>query len=301
MRAAASKWIVAIAVIVILAAAGTYVYFSRHVKPEIQPAPVEVPKTSEKTGPVISVIGTSVQGRDIKAYAYGTGDTHLMFVGGVHGGYEWNSVVLAYMFMDYLNVHPGLIPKNLMVTVIPDANPDGVFKVTGKEDPITTADIPAKVNTVPGRLNADNVDLNRNFDCKWQPKSTWQNKTESAGTAPFSEPEAAAIRDFVAKDKPVAGIFWHSQSGNVYASRCLEGTLPETLMLMNTYAHAAGYGAVEKFTAYETTGDAEGWMASINIPAITVEMTTHASPEWEKNLAGIKAVLHYYSSKQATP
>jgi hypothetical protein len=41
----------------------------------------------------------------------------------------------------------------------------------------------------------NDVDLNRNFDCKWQPTSTWRSTSVSAGTQPFSEPEAAAIRD----------------------------------------------------------------------------------------------------------
>jgi hypothetical protein len=63
---------------------------------------------------------------------------------------------------------------------------------------------------------------------------------------------------------------------------------------MNTYAKAAGYPAVDTFDSYEITGDAEGWLASINIPAITVELKTHESVEWEKNLAGIKALFKYY-------
>ena len=36
------------------------------------------------------VIGSSVQGRKIESYTYGGGAKHLVFVGGIHGGYEWN-------------------------------------------------------------------------------------------------------------------------------------------------------------------------------------------------------------------
>ena len=60
------------------------------------------------------IIGRSVEGRVIDAYVYGSGPTHLMFVGGIHGGYEWNSVLLAYQFMDYLKANPNVIPKNLI-------------------------------------------------------------------------------------------------------------------------------------------------------------------------------------------
>jgi hypothetical protein len=175
------------------------------------------------------------------------------------------------------------------------ANPDGVFDVVGVEGRFSIDDAPDAVSSSgTRRFNANNVDLNRNFDCKWKPESQWRGSTVSAGTSPFSEPEAAALRDFVLENKPVAVVFWHSQSNAVYASECTAGILPETLALMNTYANAAGYSAVEKFDTYEVTGDAEGWLASINIPAITVELKTHETIEWDKNLAGIKALFSSY-------
>ena len=241
-------------------------------------------------------IGKSVEGRDIEAYTYGNGDTHLIFVGGIHGGYEWNSVLLSYQFMDYLRENPTIIPANLTVAVIPSANPDGLYKVIGKEGRFTISDIPTKEQALgTGRFNANGVDLNRNFDCKWKPESTWQNKVVSAGSSAFSEPEAAAIRGFVLKYNPVAAIFWHSKANAVYASECKAGILPRTLDIMNVYAKASGYRAVKLFDEYEISGDAEGWLASINIPAITVELKTHETIEWEQNLAGIKALFNYYA------
>jgi predicted deacylase len=247
------------------------------------------------------VIGSSVQGRDIGSYTYlsadeadGIGQSHLVFIGGVHGGYEYNSVLLAYEFVDYLKENPEIIPHNVTVTIIPNANPDGVYKVVGKEGRFALADVPKGIETSLGRFNANNVDLNRNFDCKWQPESTWRGNSVSAGTAPFSEPEAIAIRNFVEEQKPSAVIFWHSQANTVYASECENGILAETLDIMNAYADAADYQKVESFDAYEITGDAEGWLASIGIPAITVELQTHETIEWERNLAGVKALFKYY-------
>ena len=95
-------------------------------------------------------------------------------------------------------------------------------------------------------------------------------------------------------NNPTAVVFWHSAAGNVYGSECEAGPLPETLAIMNIYAEAAGYGAVPAFTSYPITGDAEGWLASIDIPAITVELTTHETIELEKNIAGVDALLDYY-------
>ena len=275
-------------IILVILGVGSYLIFYKS-----KPA-TPLPEKLEELTTVRSIIGTSVEGRDIEAYTYGNGQTHLTFVGGIHGGYEWNSVVLAYKFIDYLDQNPNIIPENIVVTVIPSLNPDGVYKIIGKEGRFTSLDVPAGKSTVPGRFNANEVDLNRNFDCKWQPKSKWRDTIVNAGKEAFSEPEAKALRDFILKDKPTAVLFWHSQSGAVYASECEKGILPETISIMNIFSRASGYRAITTFDAYETTGDAEGWLASIGIPTITVELTTHETIEWEKNLAGIKALFEYY-------
>ncbi|OHA89406.1 MAG: hypothetical protein A2653_02075 [Candidatus Zambryskibacteria bacterium RIFCSPHIGHO2_01_FULL_43_25] len=249
---------------------------------------------TENYAPLHKIVGLSVEGRQIESYTYGHGRTHLAFVGGIHGGYEWNSILLAYKFIDYLDANPGIIPANLTITVIPSANPDGVYKIVGKEERFIAADVPDDISSEPGRFNAHKVDLNRNFDCKWKPESTWRGNIVSGGSAPFSEPETRAIRDFVLKNNPVAVVFWHSQSNAVYASECEGGILKETLGIAEAYSRASGYPAVDSFDAYDITGDAEGWLASIGIPSITVELKTHETVEWERNLAGIKALFEYF-------
>jgi len=250
-------------------------------------APVVVPPTPEPVIEVIAtstetIIGTSVEGRSITAHTFGTGETNLLFVGGVHGGYEANSVRLADTMIGHLHANADLIPSNLTVHIIPVLNPDGYA-------------LPTTASDQNRRFNANGVDLNRNFDCKWAPESSWRGQTVSAGTAPFSEPEAAALRDYVLATSPEASIFWHSVANNVYASECENGILPDTLALMNVYADAGNYGKVPQFDAYPITGDVEGWLASIGIPAITVELETRNSIEWERNLAGTLAALALFS------
>src|SRR5690606_37783232 len=46
------------------------------------------------------VIGTSAEGNDITVYNYGQADTKVLFVGGIHGGYEWNTSLVAFQLMD---------------------------------------------------------------------------------------------------------------------------------------------------------------------------------------------------------
>ncbi len=287
------KLIAVIIIIFALLGVRFFVYWNAYRIPIIAPT-----ASLQDIGLVHEVIGQSVQMRNIDAYTYGNGPTHLLFVGGIHGGYEWNSVLLAYMFMDYLELNPDAIPANVTITIIPSANPDGIFAVVGKQGRFMVAEVSTSTKVLEsGRFNARDVDINRNFDCKWQAKSIWRSKTVSAGSEAFSEPEARAIRDYVSKNKISAAIFWHSQSNAVYASQCEDGILPKTLDIMNVYSKAAGYPAVKTFDAYATTGAVDDWLASIGIPAITVELKTHDTIEWDKNLAGIKALFGYFAEK----
>ncbi len=283
------------ALLAALVLAGLFFGLQRQwLKDEVVSPPQNATTTATSTAATstIEVIGYSVEGRMIEAYTFGNGSKRLLFVGGVHGGYEWNSVLLAYQAIAYLKTLD--LPDELTISVIPVLNPDGLAAV-GAEGEFAVADIAPNYSTGLGRFNANDVDLNRNFDCKWQPESMWRGQTVNAGTGAFSEPEAAALRDFVlGAALPEAVVFWHSQANNVYASECKDGVLPETLVLMNTYATAAGYGAVPTFDAYEVTGDAEGWLASLGVPAVTVELKTRESTEWDQNKAAIDAVLANY-------
>ena len=241
-----------------------------------------------------TVIGKSVKGNDIVAYHYGTGSDELLFVGGVHGGYEWNTVLVAQELADYLAANPSVIPSNIKVTVIPVLNPDGLNKTVGTTTAsFTAADVPA--NTVSGRFNGNNVDLNRNFDCDWQSSGVWQNTKVSGGKSAFSEPESQAIKNYVAENKPTAVVAWYSAAGGVYASSCHNGVSKETDAITKAYATASGYPGFNSFDFYETTGDMLNWFAKNNVPAISILLTDHTNTEWTKNKAGIDALLKYYS------
>ena len=239
-----------------------------------------------------SVIGTSAGGHEIVAYHYGTGDTKLLFMGGIHGGYEWNTSLVAYSLMDYLDENPDAVPENVRVTVIPVMNPDGLQEVAGMTGRFSASDVSG--DTVSGRFNANGVDLNRNFDCDWQPTGVWQDREVNAGSAVFSEPEAQAFRDFVNAEDPDGVVVWYSAAGGVFASNCHSGVLDGTRTIMNLYSQASGYPAFEEFDYYEITGDAVNWLAKKGIPAISVLLTDHENTEWSKNRSGIEALLDHY-------
>ncbi len=299
---------ITIAVLVIALIVGLYFLLSNITKTstvENEPTPSETdvadivtdtPDTADDTEEEVmnedeTVIGSSFSEHAITAYHYGSGSDEVLFIGGIHGGYSWNTNLVAYELMDYLEDNPSVIPDNVKVTVIPTLNPDGLEAVVGTTGRFSASDVPAsEAETIPGRFNGRNVDLNRNFDCEWQSDAVWQSRSVSGGSAPFSEPEAQAVRDYI-ENNIVAAVVWYSAAGGVYASTCHNGIAPETTSLMNTFANASGYSAHDSFDYYEITGDMVNWMAGEGIPAISVLLTTHKDVEWSKNKAGIDAVL----------
>jgi len=243
-----------------------------------------------------TVIGTSVEGRDIQAYHFGSGETELLFVAGIHGGYQWNTSLLAYELIDYFEDNDETIPDGVAVSIIPTLNPDGLVEVAGTAGDFSASAVTATLEeTIPARFNANGVDLNRNFACNWQSEGQWQTRQVDAGDAAFSEPESQALRDYISANRPTVAVVYYSAAGAVYSSSCNDGVLAESTELMNTYATASDYEAAGEFTAYPITGDAVNWMAKQGIPAISVLLSNHQDAEFEMNLEGIEETLERYA------
>jgi hypothetical protein len=147
-------------------------------------------------------------------------------------------------------------------------------------------------DTVPGRFNANNVDLNRNWNCQWQPTAVWRDVEVSGGPRPFSEPENIALRDFILPKDPAIVVFWHSAANGVFAAGCPDTHAP-SLALANIYGQGANYPVYERFTSYEITGDAGDWLTTQNIPSISIELQNHQSLDLSQNLRGVQATLDH--------
>ena len=254
------------------------------------------PQASATPSPTQEVqsIGLSAGGRPLLAHRLGMGDIHIAVVGGIHGGYEWNSILLALRMLDYFRDNSSAIPAAITLHIVPNANPDGLFAVSGREGAFEPADIYA--DTVPGRFNGNGVDLNRNWDCRWSPTALWRDQLVTAGTSPFSEPENRALRDYLLENRPEVVIFLHSAAGAVYVSGCPDPHPPsEELALV--YGRAADYPVYPLFDHYLITGDAGDWLTTQGIPSFTVELVTHEDLEYEKNMAGIVALMNFVTAQ----
>jgi g-D-glutamyl-meso-diaminopimelate peptidase len=243
------------------------------------------------------VLGKSVDGRNIMAYTFGNGPENLVLIAGVHGGYSWNTTLLANDLMKYLQNNIKSIPSNVKITVIPLVNPDGLSKVVASTTSFVAADVNNSNSTqIAARYNSNKVDLNRNFDCDWKKSGKWQTTTVSGGTKAFSEPESQAVQKYINENDVTAAIVWYSAAGGVYSSSCGGSVTSETAELNKTFATAAGYKSYASFDSYETSGDLVNWLAKSKIPAISVLLTNHQDTDYDMNLKGLSAVLDRLSN-----
>ena len=135
------------------------------------------------------VIGHSVQGRAILATALGDPDAsrRLLVVGCIHGDESAGTAIAR-------RVESAAAPKQAMLWVIEDLNPDGVAAGT--------------------RQNADGVDLNRNFPWRWRPLGH-RGDLQYSGPRPLSEPESRIARTLILKLRPAVSIWFHQPLGLV--------------------------------------------------------------------------------------
>lgn len=244
--------------------------------------------TAPPPGPRGLEIGRSAFGLPLEVYTLGQGPKEVVFIGGIHGGFEANTILLAYEMVIFFTANPDLLPEQITLRVIPNANPDGLYKGSGKVGRFTLADIyPARYD---GRTNGRGVDLNRNWKCDWKAEAVWRNEIVGGGETPYSEPETAALHDYLLALQPEAVLFWHSAANGVYVPGCPE-TDEASLALAETFATATGYPLYTSFGYYDVTGDAGDSLAAAGIPALTVELSSLESLDWEQNLAGVKALL----------
>jgi hypothetical protein len=212
----------------------------------------------------------------------------VVVVGGIHGGYEWNSVLLAYRFLAYFGSYPEAVPENVRLHIIPTGNPDGIAAVTGQVGPFAATSISG--DTTIGRANGNGVDLNRNWGCDWSAEALWREVPVSGGTEPFSEPETRALRDYFSQAGIEVVIWLHSAAGQVIPAGCEDVTHRPSEVAAVLYGEAAGY-PIGAFTAYPISGDAGNWLAQQDIASFTVELSDHQNVEQDRNLRGLLSLL----------
>ncbi len=255
-------------------------------------AAVQVPDGTKIWLPVVmggvpngnaATIGKSVAGRALVVYQYGTGPRKKLILGGIHGGYEWNTIELVNQLMAHVAAHPELVPAGQTLYFLPALNPDGE----------------ARGHNIYGRANENNADINRNFNYDWKSDwyrvGCWDYLPITAGTGPFSEPEAAALRDFVLGSGIEALISYHSAAAEIYAGRPADD--PVSVNLALAMEQVSGYAYPPYYGTCELTGQLIDWASSRGIAALDVELTNHQDTDFAINERLLEAFLRWSPQK----
>ncbi len=221
------------------------------------------------------LVGRSVEGRPITARQFGSGERVILLLGGMHGGWEANTVALIDALIAHFETRPQDVLPGIRLVLVPVVNPDGLIR--GR--------------TPEGRFNVNGVDLNRNWGCDWSPEAVWRQMPVNPGPNALSEPESQALADFVRRLRPVVALFYHSAANGVYAGAC-NGDHGSAAMSA-VYGEATGYTHGEAFSAYAISGTAANWADGEGIASADVELETWTDSEFERNLRGIMAVQRW--------
>lgn len=186
----------------------------------------------------------------------------VLLVGGIHGD-EYSSVTAVFKWLERLEKNEG---GGFHWRVVPLLNPDGLLMPPNQSQ----------------RMNANGVDLNRNFPTpNWQTEAvdywvnrTRRNKRRYPGPEPLSEPESRWLANQIETYQPDAVISVHAPHGIVDfdGPRIPPDNLgPLELRLLGTYPGSMGrYIGVYK-----------------GIPLLTLELESALKLPEDEDMAGI--------------
>jgi serine/threonine protein kinase len=210
--------------------------------------------------------GASVKGEPLLWKRIGVGSKTLVIIGNIHGS-EINTGDLVQKLSEQVDWWMKAVGQEKQIYFFPRMNPDGV----GVND----------------YLNANGVDLNRNWQTSnWQSAATGnygKNMPGKGGSAPFSEPETNATKNFLLRlqassQTPLIVISYHSATapGVVQPSYTITSAGQvndrQATLLAKDIALWLNYQYIDRWTAYQITGELIHWCGEQGIVCVDIEL-----------------------------
>jgi protein MpaA len=224
-------------------------------------------------------LGYSVQNRPIEGVFFGTMSPETLdtlFIGVFHGdegisGALLERLIEAWTTDRFVDAPPDFARQPALI--VPVLNPDGL--------------------TVETRVNANGVDLNRNY-----PTPEWREENRDtpyySGPSPASEPETRLVAELIERYRPRKIITVHSP----YKVLNFDGPARP---LAEAMAARSGYAVVEDI-GYPTPGSFGTYAGKIRqIPVITLELPEDEPLDavWKDNAASLEVAARFSMTGQA--
>jgi protein MpaA len=209
------------------------------------------------------VFGHSVNGRPLTAYIFGSGPNTTLIFGAFHNN-EPASAAVVGMLRDYLAANPAEWDGRTIV-LVPVTNPDSQF--------------------VQSRLNANGVDLNRNFPLGWEPHATAARY--NPGSKAASEPETRAVMLLVGKFSPSKIVSIHQPFHCLNWNGSKGQRLAEAMSVHNRYPVTGDIG-------YPTPGSFGSYAEQKGIAIVTLEMPVETAVTcWRQNRHALLTAIRF--------
>lgn len=248
-------------------------------------------------------LGTTVLGRNIPAFLWGSGEKKI-FVNGAHHGMEWITSLLLMKMLEtcchhYTNqtsigdVNFSELFSRVTLAVCPMVNPDGVsIAINGLSEtlpPITKTRLKAyngeSTNFSKWQANLNGVDLNHNYDAAFYKGVFMQHKlgiyspgpTRYSGNEPESEPESRAVADFTRCFKPDIVVAYHTQGEVIYYDFESKAT-DKARHMAQVISEISGYQLDQTEGMASYSGYKDWVIDTFGIPAFTIEAGLGENP-----------------------
>lgn len=244
--------------------------------PSQTPIPTDIPIPTPTPVPLARIatweLTHSSNNRPLNITQIGNGPRQLVFVGGIHGNEPTTQELITHM-MRHFQDNLALVPPDVTLYFLPNLNPDGLV--------------------ADDRYTPSGVDLNRNWDTPTWVKDSPEPggiKQNSGGITPFSEPETAALSNFLlsllnnSQTKSVSVIIYHHHAGapswgNVQPGYIQYGSpVSPSIELAQALSASSGYAYFPYWDGvYTPTGEAIQWSAIQGIAAVDIELSRDES------------------------
>ncbi len=263
----------------------------------------------------IGYLGKSILGRSIPLLRLGHGKREVLYVG-AHHGMEWiTSSVLMRFVSEYCEqlqqnrplYHISLpdLSRSHTIYIIPMLNPDGVeYQIHGIEE---SNPLFPRLLTMNGgsmdfstwQANARGVDLNHNYDAEFVAYKRLEAEngicggapTRYSGEFPESEPEVAALCNFIRFHEGLRGVLtFHTQGEEIFYQS--GGKAPRgSTILARRIAMLTGYCLSEAEGLASYGGLTDWCVQKQDLPSFTIECGKGKNPLPIKDYFSIYARL----------
>ena len=201
------------------------------------------------------VYGRSALGRELVCWRTGTdgAEKSVLMVFAVHGfedEFAADGALLCSIAQETIQAYAAEPDRlnGFALYIVPCANPDGLLEGTS--------------NRGFGRCNADGYDINRDFPVDFEKDQILGGK--KTGAAPFTTPEAAALRDLVEAIRPTYALDVHGYIETIYFRS------EASKAMARPFADSLGF----PIRSWSAGGMLCAWLDTVTEGAVLVELRT---------------------------